>query len=223
MLVTVKFNTPQTVLEATTKEIREYLLINHKYEIKEDALMRDLLFEILREIAPEKEYEWDDNYLYSRFTGIIDGEECDINVDFPASRFIEANSIDGVLGLIYHPFLRGGWGVSLTSEIRLIMPSGEKGHEKTPHVHVRKGKYQKGNENTVRVKLSDLSIMDNAEQKVKRLFDKNQWGCVMRVLKENREQLMDNYNKMLKGAMTEMILLNLDEETSQTIPARFQL
>ena len=66
-------------------------------------------------------------------------------------------------------------------------------------------------------------IMDNAEKKVKKLFDKRQWKFVMKVLQDNREQLINSYYKMLKGAMTESILLNLDEETSQIIPNRFQL
>ena len=64
--------------------------------------------------------------------------------------------------------------------------------------------------------------MDNAEKKVNKLFTKREWTFVMRVLAENREQLIKNYNDMLKGIMIESISLNLDEETYHTVPNMFK-
>ena len=210
--------------ESVSEIVKEYIGNPHTYELEDNAVMRDLLIKVLKEIEPARESEWDDNYLYRRFIGKFGNCERDINLDFPVQEYINQNAENGFIQIYYQMALRGGWGIAITAEIWLEMPSKERGHERLPHVHIRKGKYLKGNtnENTIRVRLDDLSVMDNAEKKVAKLFKNKEWAFVMRVLSENQEMLINEYNCMMKGVLTERISLNLDEETYQTIPNIFR-
>lgn len=187
--------------------------------MKSDAYMRDLLLDIVQTLDAEYMGEWNDEYLYRRMQGFFDGEQLDINPDYLVSEYVKQNSEDGIVYLYYQPSPKGGWGSNITALISLQMPSSEMGHERTPHVHVRKGKYLKGraSDNTVRVKLTDLTVMDNAEKKAKKLFAK-EWDYVMTVIKNNQEKLIKQYNCMLKGAMPEKISLNLDFHWEVSVP-----
>lgn len=202
---------------------QEYLREKHCFSLNENALMRDLLLSILEEFDPESSLLWDDGYLYRRFTGMINGSERDINLDFPVKDFYSANEQSGYIILNYQIGIRGGWGQNITAEISIHIPSSEKGHERIPHVHVRKGSYQQGDpySNTVRVNLVDLSVMDNANRKAKKLFGKK-WDYVLRVIRNNRDQLLKQYNDMLCGALPEKISLNLEDETESVIPNIFR-
>jgi len=195
-----------------------YFLSNDNiYHYSEETTMRELA----RWIASHAEYNStvldDDWVIQKKVFGIIDQKLVELNFDYLLEDYVFYNAKDNKLFFEYHFGVSGGWGEQITSTVKLLMPSKEHGHERNPHVHVQKGKYRKNDpeSNTVRVLLDDnLTVMDNAEQKAKKLFGK-EWPWVIGVIKDNRLKLREMYETMIRGGNPDYLYLNYERKTSR--------
>ena len=199
-------------------EIKEYVQFTHLFPYKDDTKIRDLLRNILDIVEEYPSPERDDLHLWSKFYGIINGKEYELNMDYPVKNYVYHNSVDGICWFKYTVASRGGYGGMITTTIRLYMPSSEKGHERIPHVHIRKGEYKKKDlySNTIRINLNDYSVMDQRERDYKKLFSKNERGLIMWILQRHQSDLIDNYEAMLKGALPEVITIDFSNCSYQS-------
>ena len=186
---------------------QEYIKTTHVfYGDSQKYTIRDLLKEILKNLTQDEYKCYDDDYLWGRFWGIINDKKHELNFDFPAVYYYNLNEIDGVAYLYYAVSPRGGAGISIGNSITLCLWSKECGHAFLPHIHVRKGAYNKRDphRNTVGVSLENLAVIEGTEQQARKLFRKD-WDNVISIISKNQEHLKENYEAMRKGGLPERI------------------
>lgn len=186
---------------------REYIKSTHMFYVDSmTSTVRDILKEVLKNITQDEDKSYDDDYLWTRFWGVINGSICELNFDFSAAEYYTLNEINGVAYLYYAVSPRGGAGFSIGNSITMCLWSKECGHAFLPHIHVRKGSYNRADphSNMIGVSLEDLSIIEGTENQARRLFRRD-WDRIMLIIAENREHLLDNYEAMRKGGLPERI------------------
>lgn len=192
-------------------EAIKFLTKEQIFFYSEESTLRDLFcWMVSNTITADNSFA--DEFLNGQIKAYIDEKVCDVNLSFSLDNYIKYNSANNKLFFQYSIGTGAGWGGNINDSIRIFLTNDESEHKNEPHVHIQKGRYhdskykedsgklKKGNsyENTIRISLSDLEIMDETPEK-KHFFTRKEIKAVREFLQQYREQFIENYNMLYRG------------------------
>jgi len=198
------FLSMETIKFLTKKQI-EFLY-------SEESTLKDLFFWMVSNTITD-DISFDDEFLNGQIKAYIDEQVYNVNLSFNLENYIKYNSINNTLFFQYSIGTGAGWGGNINESIRIFLTNDESEHKNEPHVHVQKGRYhdskykeeysrklkkENSYDNTIRIRLSDLEIMDATPEK-KHFFTRKEIKIVRKFLQQYREQFIENYNMLYRG------------------------
>lgn len=213
--VKIKFINIDNTIETLQLNEKEKEFITHEqiFNYSRTTRIKDLFSWINGNINRVNYYNVDEKFSLN-IRGIINGKSYIIINDFSLNKYIKRNAIEGTLIFEYVTGIGAGYAGLLENGVRIFMNYNEKHHQRTPHVHVRKGKYLKNNsdDNTIRIRLSDISVMDKKAKKAKKIFDKD-LKTICEFLTVHKEKFIENYNLMQRGVVPESAYYDLNDNS----------
>lgn len=98
--------------------------------------------------------------------------------------------------------IAGGNGAEIKNLCKIKMYGNEPHHKGYSHVHIYRCD---GKKDSITISLNDLQIKQKS--KANELFSKKELNKILQIISENKEALVENYNKLVNGENIESFLL----------------